>query len=105
MSKFQLLNNDFIALGVSQKFKYGTDNEQDVSANGTPKWRVQAIPCDHGDQKPDIINVTIESFDDLESTITPGMVTFTDLSIHTSYNRDKGGNIIWFTASGVKKVK
>lgn len=105
MSKFKLFNSDFIALGVSQKIKFGTTDEQDVSANGTPKWRVQAIPCDSGDQKPDIINVTIESFDDLESKIMPGMVTFTDLSIHTSYNRDKGGNIIWFTASDVRQAK
>lgn len=104
MSKFQLLKNDFIALGVSQKVKFGTTDEQDVSATGTPRWKVQAIPCDSGDQKPDIVNVTVESFDDLEELIKPGMVTFTDLSIHTSYNRDKG-NIIWFTASDVKQVK
>jgi hypothetical protein len=105
MPSYKLLKNDFIALGVSQKFKYGTTDEQDVSADGTPKWRVQAIPCDSSDSKPDIVNVTIESFDDLESTIMPGMVTFTDLSIHTSYNRDKGGNIIWFTASDVRQAK
>lgn len=104
MSKYKLLNSDFIALGVSRKMKFGTD-EQDVSADGTPKWKVQAISCDSGDQKPDVVNVTIESFDDLESTIMPGMVTFTDLSIHTSYNRDKGGNIIWFTASDVRQAK
>ena len=104
MSSYKLLKNDFIALGVSQKVKFGTDNEQDVSANGTPRWRIQAIPCDSGDSKPDIVNVTIESFDDLEGLIKPGMVTFTDLSIHTSYNRDKG-NIIWFTASNVKQAK
>lgn len=103
MSKFKLLNSDFIALGVSQKIKFGTD-EQDVSANGMPKWKVKAIPCDSGDQNPDMVNVTIESFDDLEDSIKPGMVTFTDLSIHTSYNRDKG-NIVWFTASDVKQVK
>lgn len=103
MSKYKLLNSDFIALGVSRKMKFGTD-EQDVSADGTPKWKVQAIPCDSGDQKPDIVNVTIESFDDLESLIKPGMVTFTDLSIHTSYNREKG-NILWFTASNIKQVK
>lgn len=104
MSKFKLLKNDFIALGVSQKVKFGTDGEQDVSVNGTPRWRVKAIPCDSDDQNPDIINVTIESFDDLEDIIKPGMVTFTDLSIHTSYNRDKG-NILWFTASDIKQVK
>lgn len=103
MSKYKLLNSDFIALGVSRKMKFGTD-EQDVSADGTPKWKVQAIPCDSGDQKPDVVNVTIESFDDLESLIKPGMVTFTDLSIHTSYNREKG-NILWFTASNIKQVK
>lgn len=104
MSSYKLLNSDFIALGVSQKIKFGTTDEQDVSINGTPKWKVQAIPCDSGDQKPDIVNVTIESFDDLESLIKPGMVAFTDLSIHTSYNREKG-NILWFTASDVKQVK
>lgn len=103
MSKYKLLNSDFIALGVSRKMKFGTE-EQDVSADGTPKWKVQAIPCDSGDQKPDVVNVTIESFDDLESLIKPGMVTFTDLSIHTSYNREKG-NILWFTASNIKQVK
>ena len=103
MSSYKLLNSDFIALGVSQKMKFGTD-EQDVSVNGTPKWKVKAIPCDSGDQNPDMVNVTIESFDDLEGSIKPGMVTFTDLSIHTSYNRDKG-NIVWFTASDIKQVK
>lgn len=103
MSKYKLLNSDFIALGVSRKMKFGTD-EQDVSVDGTPKWKVQAIPCDSGDQKPDVVNVTIESFDDLESLIKPGIVTFTDLSIHTSYNREKG-NILWFTASDIKQAK
>lgn len=104
MSSYKLLKNDFIALGVSQKMKFGTTGEQDVSANGTPKWKIQVIPCDSGDQKPEVINVTVESFDDLEGLIKPGMVTFTDLSIHTSYNRDKG-NIVWFTASDIKQVK
>lgn len=104
MSKFKLFNSDFIALGVSQKIKFGTTDEQDVSATGTPKWKVQAIPCDSGDQKPEVINVTIESFDDLEGLIKPGMVTFTDLYIHTSYNREKG-SITWFTASDIKQVK
>lgn len=104
MSSYKLLNSDFIALGVSQKIKFGTTDEQDVSVTGTPKWKIKAIPCDLGDQKPEVINVTIESFDDLEDTIKPGMVTFTDLSIHTSYNRDKG-NIVWFTASDIKQVK
>lgn len=104
MSSYKLLNSDFIALGVSQKIKFGTTDEQDVSVTGTPKWKIKAIPCDSGDQKPEVINVTIESFDDLESLIKPGMVTFTDLSIHTSYNREKG-NILWFTASDIKQVK
>lgn len=104
MSSYKLLNSDFIALGVSQKIKFGTTDEQDVSVTGTPKWKIKAIPCDSGDQKPEVINVTIESFDDLEDIIKPGMVTFTDLSIHTSYNRDKG-NILWFTASDIKQVK
>lgn len=104
MSSYKLLNSDFIALGVSQKIKFGTTDEQDVSVTGTPKWKIKAIPCDSGDQKPEVINVTIESFDDLESLIKPGMITFTDLSIHTSYNREKG-NILWFTASDIKQVK
>lgn len=104
MSKYKLLSNDFIALGVSRKIKFGTTDEQDVSVTGAPRWKAQVIPCDSDDQKPEVINVTIESFDDLEDTIKPGMVTFTDLSIHTSYNRDKG-NIVWFTASDIKQVK